>query len=101
MFAIALSAAIASAAGYTSLATLLGNALIRSSYLALILYAVLEVLDGLVNFALQMRPFDALAAIRRHRDQLGRQIRRGLQLIAILFWAFALVQQLLICGAND
>jgi small-conductance mechanosensitive channel len=96
VFAIALSAAIASAAGYTSLATLLGNALIRSSYLALILYAVLEVLDGLVNFALQMRPFDSLAAIRRHRDQLGRHIRRGLQLIAILFWAFALVQQLLI-----
>ena len=94
--AIAVSAAIASAAGYTNLSTLLGNALVRSSYLALILYAALEVLDGLVKLAVQMRPFDALAAIRRHRDQLSRQIRRGLQLIATLFWAFVLMKQLLL-----
>jgi small-conductance mechanosensitive channel len=93
---ISLGAAIASAAGYTSLATLLGDALVRSSYLALILYAVLEVLDGLVKIVLYLRPFDSLAAVRRHRDLLHRQIRHGLQLAAILFWSYALTKQLLL-----
>jgi small-conductance mechanosensitive channel len=87
---------IASAAGYTNLATLFGNALVRSGYLALILYAVLEVLHDLVKIALHVRPFDSLAAVRRHRELLAGQVRRGLRLIAILFWIFALLSQLLV-----
>jgi small-conductance mechanosensitive channel len=93
---ISLGAAIASVVGYTSLATLLGNALVRSSYLALILYAVLELLDGLVKIVLYLRPLDSLPAVRQHRDLLHRQIRRGLQLASILFWSFALAKQLLL-----
>ncbi|HEX7230957.1 MAG TPA: mechanosensitive ion channel domain-containing protein [Candidatus Binatia bacterium] len=93
---ISLIAIVASTAGYTNLATLLGNALVRSGYLALILYALLEVLHALVKIALHVRPFDSLAAVRRHRELLARQIRRGLRLIAILFWIFALLSQLLV-----
>ena len=93
---ISLVVIVASAAGYTGLATLLGNALVRSGYLALLLYAVLEVLHALVKIALHVRPFDSLAAVRRHGDLLARQIRRGLRLIAILFWTFALLNQLLL-----
>ncbi len=93
---ISLVVSIANAAGYTSFATLVGNALVRSGYLALILYAVLEVLQAFVKIALQVRPFDSLAAVRRHRDLLARQIRRGLQLVAILFWIVAFSNQLLL-----
>jgi small-conductance mechanosensitive channel len=93
---ISLVVSIANAAGYTSFATLVGNALVRSGYLALILYAVLEVLHAFVKIALQVRPFDSLAAVRRHRDLLARQIRRGLQLVAILFWILAFSNQLLL-----
>ena len=97
-FAVSSSAAIASATGYTGLATLLGNALVRSSYLALILYAALEVMDGLVTIALRMRPLNAFAAVRRHRELLRRQILRGLRLLAIGVWIFTLFNQLLIAA---
>lgn len=54
---------IADALGYITLANLLGNALLRSSYLALILYALVEVLDGFVMIVLSARPFALLRVI--------------------------------------
>jgi small-conductance mechanosensitive channel len=96
VLAVSLAAAIASAAGYNSLATLAGNALLRSSYLALILYAVIEVLNGLATIALQTPALNAFAAVRRRRDLLLRQIRRGFQLLAITLWTYALLRQLLL-----
>jgi small-conductance mechanosensitive channel len=94
--AVSFSSAIASATGFTGLATLLGNALVRSSYLALILYAALEVIDGLATIALRTQPLNVFAAVRRHRELLRRQILRGLRLVAIGLWVFALLKQLLI-----
>ena len=96
VLAVSFGAALASAAGYTSLATLIGNAVLRSSYLALVLYAVIQVLDGLVTIGLHVRPFDAFAAVRRHRDLLRYRVRRGFQLVAIGLWIFALMKQLLL-----
>jgi potassium-dependent mechanosensitive channel len=93
---IASAAFAANIFGYVVLATLLGNALLQSSYLALILYTAIEVLDGLVMVALSTRPFAALGTVSRHRLLLRRRIRRVLQVTAMFVWVLALLQRLLL-----
>jgi potassium efflux system protein len=93
---ISLTAFIANIFGYATFSSLLGNTLLQSCYLALILYAAVEVLDGLVNFALSLRPFAALAAINRYRELVHRRLRRALQTLAVLFWFVAVLQRLLL-----
>lgn len=80
--------------GYVTLATLLGNALLNSGYLALILYTVVEILDGLVTVALSLHPFATLGAVSRHRLLLRRRIRRGFVSAGILLWVLAMLQRL-------
>jgi small-conductance mechanosensitive channel len=87
---------LANCFGYVTFSTFLGGALLASSYLALILYASIEVLDGLVMIALSLRFFDRLGAVYRHRSVLRRRIRHALQLLAICLWIVALLQRLLL-----
>ncbi len=86
----------ANALGYVTLATLLGNALLESSYLALILYAIIEVVDGLIMIALSGRPFAALRVVDRHRSLLRHRVRRIFQVLAVGMWVAALLQQVLL-----
>jgi small-conductance mechanosensitive channel len=81
--------------GYVTFASLLGNTLLQSCYLALVLYAVVEILDGLFSFALSLPPFAALA-ISRYRAVVSRRLRRTLQMLAVLFWFVTVLQRLLI-----
>jgi small-conductance mechanosensitive channel len=94
--AISAGAFVANAFGYVTLATLLGNTLLQCSYLALILYAAVEVLDEIVTAALVTRPFAALGTVSRHRLLLRRRIRRALQSVAVLLWVMAVLQRLLL-----
>jgi potassium-dependent mechanosensitive channel len=87
---------VANLLGYVTLANLLGNALLESSYLALILYAIVEVVDGLIMIALNARPFAALRVVGRHRLLLRQRVRRILQVLAVAVWVTALLQQLLL-----
>ena len=59
---ISFTAFLANVLGYVTLANLLGNGLLKSSYLALILYAFVVVLDELVQMALISQPASAAAA---------------------------------------
>jgi potassium efflux system protein len=87
---------VANVIGYVTLANLLGNALVRSAYLALILYAVVEILDGLFTVVLSIRPLTLLSTIRRHRPLLRRRVRLALKLIAIFVWILDLLERLLL-----
>ncbi len=82
--------------GYVTLATLIGNALLQSSYFALILYAAVEALDGLVIVVLGAGPFAALGTVSRHQPLLRRRSRRVLQLLGLVLWLLALLQRLLL-----
>ncbi len=97
-FALVNSSAVfmANALGYITLANLLGNALLESSSLALILYALVEVLDGLVMIALSARPFALLRVVSRYRSLLRRRVRRVLQLLALGSWVMIVLQQILL-----
>ena len=82
-----LTAFIANALGYVSIADLLGNAVLRSAYVAVILFATVKIADGLMMFTLRMRPISLLGMVRRHRRFLRRRIQRTLRWIAALLWA--------------
>jgi small-conductance mechanosensitive channel len=87
---------MANTMGYVTLANLLGNALLDSAYLALILYAAVEVLDGLVLIALRLRPLSLLSIASRHGLLLRHRVRRGLQWLAIFLWVLFVLERLLL-----
>ncbi|MBI4529685.1 MAG: mechanosensitive ion channel [Deltaproteobacteria bacterium] len=89
-------ALIGNAVGYVTLANLAGNSLLGSAYFALILYAGVEVLDGLFMIALGTRPLALLSVVRRHQPLLRRRFRLGLHWIAIVLWVLFALERLLL-----
>ncbi|MGZ5232952.1 MAG: mechanosensitive ion channel domain-containing protein, partial [Burkholderiales bacterium] len=79
--------ALTNAIGYVALANLIGNAVLRSMYFGLVLYALVEILDALMIMALRVRPLTLLTMVQRHRDLLRRRLRRVLNALAIVLWA--------------
>jgi len=87
---------IANAFGYSTLASLLGNTLLSSGYFALILYALVELIDSFVVIAVSLRPFRTLGIIARHGALLRRRIYRILQWAAVLLWIVHMLNGLLL-----
>ncbi len=77
---------LANAFGYLSLARLLGNAVLRSAYVAVIFYAAVRILDGLIIFALRFRPLSLLGMVQQHRLLIQERARKFLRGIAFLLW---------------
>ena len=82
--------------GYLTLANLIGNALLRSAYFAVILQGLIEVLTAIAGLLFTLRPFSLLQVIRRNESLLRRRLRGLLQWIAAFFWVMVLLNQLLI-----
>jgi potassium efflux system protein len=83
--------ALANALGYLALANLAGNAVLRSMYVGLVLYALVEIIDALVIMALRVRPLRYLGMVQRHRELLRQRVRWALNALALWLWAlFAL-----------
>jgi potassium efflux system protein len=80
------TAFVANALGYVSLANLVGNAVLRSAYLAVILSAAMEIAYLLVMFTLRVRPLTLLNAVRNNLPLFRRRVRRLLQWAALLIW---------------
>ncbi len=79
-----LAALVANALGYVNLANLIASAMMRSAYLATILYAGVRIGDGLISIALQVRPLVLLGMVRRHRPLLKHRASLVLRWLAIL-----------------
>jgi len=94
--AVSAAALLANTFGYVSFANVLGGALLESGYLALIFYASVEVLDGLVMIALSVRPLSALSTVNYHRTLLRHRTRRMLQTLAAALWILDVLQRLLL-----
>jgi potassium-dependent mechanosensitive channel len=90
------AAFVANILGYLTLASLLGNALLSSGYFALILYALVELMDSLVMIASNLRPFRMLRIIAKHSALLRRRIYRILQWTAVLLWVLHTLNRLLL-----
>ena len=89
--ALAIASLAANMLGYVGLANLLGNALLATSYAAIMLYALVEIADGLFVMALHLPPFTLLGAVQRHRALISRRVLRFMQWAAAALLAlFAL-----------
>lgn len=82
--------------GYVTLANLLGNALLSGAYLAPGLYALIELLDGLILIAFRLHPLRLLRVVQQHGALLRRRIRRALQWLAVLSWVLFVLERLLL-----
>jgi small-conductance mechanosensitive channel len=77
---------VAGAAGYMSLALLLGSGVLGSGFLALVFYAGVRVGDALVAFLLRVRPLRLLGMVERCRPLLERRGHGLLRWLAIVGW---------------
>jgi potassium-dependent mechanosensitive channel len=85
---------MADAVGYVSLSKLLGHALLQSTYMALILYAVVRIIDGLFLSALSVPALARLGLVKRHKDLLCSRARGVVAWTAMLFWAAYVLEAL-------
>src|SRR5262249_8769190 len=77
-------ALVAGTFGHVRLARLLASGVLGSGALALMLYAAVQVLVGVVAFALRVWPLATLQMVQHHRDLLERRARLILRWIASL-----------------
>jgi potassium-dependent mechanosensitive channel len=88
---LALASVAANVVGHVGLANLLGSALLSTAYVAIMLYALVEIADGLFVMALHLPPFTLLGAVQRHRALISRRLLRFMQwAAAVLLVLFAL-----------
>jgi small-conductance mechanosensitive channel len=88
------AAFITDALGYVSLSKLLGHALLQSAYMALMLYAVARIIDGLCLSALSVPPLARLGLVQRHQALLRSRARSLVAWAAILLWAAYVLEAL-------
>ena len=85
---ILVGAVLAGALGYMRLARLLGGEVLSSSYVALLAYAGVRVIEGLVAYVLRARLGQHLFMIQRHRALLQRRITLALRCLFVGTWAY-------------
>ena len=88
-FPVLIVAGLANVFGYVHLSLLIGNGMLNSSYLAIIFYAAVRIVDALAAGALRVRPLAGLAMVRRHRGLLYVNIARTIRWLAVACWLLA------------
>src|ERR1035437_6259490 len=88
------AAFLTDALGYVSLSKLLGHALLASAYMALFLYAVVRIIDGLILSVMSVPPLARLGLVKRHQDLLRTRARSVVTCAAILLWAAYVLEAL-------
>jgi len=83
---------LANILGYMGLSKLLGSSVLRSGYLAVILYASLRVLDLFTLFALRVPPLAKLSLVQRHQKEIWEDTRWFLEWAALIAWALATLE---------
>jgi hypothetical protein len=80
------AAFLANIFGYVNLGNLLGIIVLRSVYIAAMLYTAIRIIEGLITIVLQVRPLGSLRVISLHRQMIQRRTCRALEFLAFLFW---------------
>ena len=88
------AAFLAGVLGYVSLANLIGDGALGSAYLAVILYAMTRIAEGLLTIALRMRPLVSLVIIRKNETLIRARLMRLLVWVAFAVWAISTLQML-------
>jgi len=91
-FFVFLFAGFANAFGYVPLSIVAANGIFWSSYLAVICYAFVRIVDALAISAMSIRPFSALGMVRRHHDQIYGNVGTTIRWLAFALWFVAALQ---------
>jgi len=94
--AFCIATGIANALGYVTLSNLLGNAVMSSAYYGLILFALSIIVEGLIAFALSVRPLMLLRMVQRHGDLVLRRVQLVVRAGALVLWGLFLLDRLAI-----
>ncbi|MFZ1700674.1 MAG: mechanosensitive ion channel domain-containing protein [Pyrinomonadaceae bacterium] len=88
-FAIAIFAAafLANLIGAVNLSNVIGNGVLRSIYVALVIYTAAEVIDGLTIFALRVRPLSGLGMVKTNRKVITARVRQAVRWLGVVVWA--------------
>lgn len=79
-------AMVANIFGFVSLSTVIGNGVLGSAYVALILYTAVQIVESLLIFAFRVPPISSLNMIKTHPQVIQHKIFRILQWLAIIGW---------------
>jgi potassium efflux system protein len=91
---IAPVAFLAEAAGMRLLAQLTGGTLLYANYTAVILYGFVRVLDGLVAYALHIRPLRLLGMVQRAGSTIHTRVVGAIRWATVIYWIYLLLQNL-------
>jgi small-conductance mechanosensitive channel len=84
IFAIAF---IASALGFVSLANVIGNGVLGSAYLALVIYTAVQIIRGLIIFALRVPPLAHTLIVKNNRPIIRERSIKIVRWLAVIIWA--------------
>lgn len=83
---------LANVFGFVNLARLVGNAVLRSAYVAVILYAAVRIIDGLIIFALRFRPFSLLKMVENYGPTIQANLRKFVRFVLFVLWLLATLE---------
>lgn len=86
VLAIFIGTFIANALGFVSLANLVGNGLLGSAYLAIVLYTAVQIIRGIIIFALRVPPLSGTLVVQNNRPIIRERSVKIVRWIAILIW---------------
>lgn len=72
--------------GYVNLSRLVGDGVLRSLYAALVLYAAVRIIDGLIAFALRFRPLNRLKMVRDSGALIEAKTQKFVRVAALVLW---------------
>jgi small-conductance mechanosensitive channel len=85
---------VANVFGFVRLSGLVGNLLLSTAYLALILYAVISLANALVEVALTVSPLAHLGLLKRNSALLAHRFERTFQWLGVLVWLLFILRKL-------
>jgi potassium efflux system protein len=91
-FFVIVFAGFANVFGYINLSVLVGNGMLESSYLAVILYAAVRIVDALAISALSIPPLSRLGMVRRHQDLLYENTATAVRWLVFALWLVIALQ---------
>ena len=91
-FFVFLAGDIANFLGYVPLAFLIGNGMLEISYLAVIFYAAVRILDALALAAMSLRPINRFGMVRHNHDLVYEKTTKVIRWIAVATWIVAALQ---------
>jgi small-conductance mechanosensitive channel len=92
-FFVFFAAGFANVLGYVKLSFLIGDGMLESSYIAVVIYAAVKIVDAVILALMSLRPLSTFGMIRRHHDLVYGKVTTIIRWIAALIWAQAALQR--------